>query len=100
MAGGICREGGIAALACEPEQTPGQGAEGVLAELDLYARKGNERLGIEVKLSSAPAVTPSMRHALRDLNLDELMVVHAGDSSCPLAERIRAVSAHRLITDL
>ncbi len=70
------------------------------AELDLYARKGNERLGIEVKLSSAPTITPSMRHALRDLKLDELIVVHAGDSTYPLAGKIRAVSAHRLITDL
>ena len=62
--------------------------------------KGNERLGIEVKLSSAPTITPSMRHALRDLKLDELIVVHAGDSTYPLAGKIRAVSAHRLITDL
>ena len=70
------------------------------AELDLYARMGSERLGIEVKLSSAPAVTSSMRNALRDLKLDELIVVHAGDSSYPLADRIRAVSAHRLLTGL
>ena len=70
------------------------------AELDLYARTGNERLGIEVKLSSAPAVTPSMRSALRDLKLDKLIVVHAGDSSYPLADRIHAVSAHRLLADL
>ena len=70
------------------------------AELDLYSRLGSEQVGIEVKLSSAPAVTPSMRHALRDLNLDELIVVHAGDSSYPLADRIRAVSADRLLTDL
>ena len=70
------------------------------AELDLYARMGSERLGIEVKLSSAPAVTSSMRNALRDLKLDELIVVHAGDSSYPLADRIRAVSAHRLLTSL
>ena len=70
------------------------------AELDLYARTRNERLGIEVKLSSAPAVTPSMRSALRDLKLDKLIVVHAGDSSYPLAERIHAVSAHRLLADL
>ena len=53
-----------------------------------------------MKLSSAPAVTPSMRNALRDLKLDELIVVHAGDSSYPLTDRIRAVSAHRLLTGL
>ena len=70
------------------------------AELDLYSHSGSQRLGIEVKLSSAPSVTPSMRHALQDLKLDELIVVHAGDSSYPLAERIRAISAHRFLTDL
>ncbi len=70
------------------------------AELDLYCRKGTERLGVEVKLTTAPRVTPSMRNALRDLKLDELIVVHAGDSSYPLADRIRAVSAQRLATDL
>ena len=70
------------------------------AELDLYCRKGNERMGVEVKLSSAPRVTPSMRNALRDLKLDELIVVHAGDESYPLADRIRTVAARRLVTDL
>ena len=70
------------------------------AELDLYSHLGSEKVGIEVKLSSAPSVTPSMRNALRDLKLDELIVVHAGDLSYPLADRIRAVSAHRLLTDL
>ncbi len=42
------------------------------AELDLYSRSGSEKLGIEMKLSSAPSVTPSMRRALQDLKLDEL----------------------------
>lgn len=70
------------------------------AELDLFAPAGGERIGIEVKLSSAPSVTPSMRHALHDLRLDELIVVHAGDSTYPLTGKIRAVSAHRLLTDL
>ena len=70
------------------------------AELDLYSRLRSERLGVEIKLSSAPSVTPSMRHALLDLKLDELIVVHAGDSSFALADRIRAVSAHRLLADL
>lgn len=70
------------------------------AELDLLALSGRERLGVEVKLSTAPAVTPSMRHALRDLELTELVVVHAGEASFPMAEGIRAVAADRLLTDL
>ena len=69
------------------------------AELDLFAPSGRERLGIEIKLSSTPKVTPSMRHAIRDLELTELIVVHAGADSYPLGDSIRAVSAHRLLTD-
>ena len=70
------------------------------AELDVFVPSGRKRLGVEVKLSSAPTVTPSMRHALKDLALTELVVVHAGDASYPLGDKIRAVSAHRLLTDL
>ena len=70
------------------------------AELDLFIPSAKERLGIEIKLSSAPAVTASMRHAVKDLELTELIVIHAGEESYPLNEKIRAVSAKRLLTDL
>jgi len=62
------------------------------AELDLLVRRGNQRRGFEVKLTSSPRVTPSMRSALEDLDLEELVVVHAGAESYPLASRIRAVA--------
>lgn len=70
------------------------------AELDLFIPSARERLGVEIKLSSAPAITRSMRHAITDLELTELIVVHAGEESYPLSEQIRAVSARRLLTDL
>ena len=70
------------------------------AELDLFIPSGRERLGVEVKLSSAAAITPSMRNSIKDLELTELIVVHAGEESYPLNEKIRAVSARRLLTDL
>jgi predicted AAA+ superfamily ATPase len=38
------------------------------AELDLLIVRGPRRIGIEVKRTSAPAITPSMRTALTDLN--------------------------------
>jgi hypothetical protein len=41
-----------------------------------------------------------MRSALADLRLDELIVVRAGDRTFDLAERVRAVAAARLVTDL
>ncbi|MBU0677304.1 MAG: ATP-binding protein [Verrucomicrobia bacterium] len=70
------------------------------AELDLFVNRGQTRLGFEVKRTTAPAVTPSMRHAVEDLKLTQLDVIHAGESTFPLAPRIRAVSLSRLLTDL
>jgi predicted AAA+ superfamily ATPase len=70
------------------------------AELDLLIRRGNRRRGFELKLTSSPRVTPSMRSALEDLGLEELVVLHAGTESYPLAPRIRAVALTRLREDL
>lgn len=68
------------------------------AELDLLVVDGRRRLGFEFKRTSTPAVTPSMRAALTDLSLERLDVVHAGPTSFPLADRIRAVAAADLLT--
>jgi uncharacterized protein len=70
------------------------------AEMDLVVMRGPTRLGFEVKRTVAPAVTPSMRIALGDLKLERVDVLHAGRDTFPLGERIRAVSIHRLWTDL
>ena len=70
------------------------------AELDLLLVRGAKRAGIEIKRTSAPKVTRSMRIAIDDLGLDEAVVVHAGRESYPLGERVRAVSARRLGKDL
>lgn len=70
------------------------------AELDLLIVRGRNRHGFEIKRTSAPRVTPSMRHALNDLKLTQLDVIHAGDHTFPLAEGIRAVSMAGLLQDL
>lgn len=63
------------------------------AELDLLVIRGRQRLGFEIKRTTAPTATPSMRGALADLKLDSLTVVHAGKASFPLAPGIVAESA-------
>lgn len=68
------------------------------AELDLFVERGGERLGFEIKRTDRPTVTPSMRHALTDLHLDRLVVVHAGEHEFPLAERIDAVPVTKVLT--
>jgi hypothetical protein len=68
------------------------------AELDLLVARGNRRLGFEIKRTSAPRMTPSMRSALSDLRLDSLDVIHAGEREFPMAANARALPANRLAT--
>jgi predicted AAA+ superfamily ATPase len=70
------------------------------AELDLVVVRGTKRFGFEIKRTSVPRVTPSMRSALDDLGLERIDVVHAGDRTFPLAERIRAVAFSRMFEDI
>ena len=70
------------------------------AELDLFVTVRGKRLGFEIKRTSVPTVTKSMRVALADLKLDRLDVVYQGDDTYPLADRIRAVPLGRIFEDL
>jgi predicted AAA+ superfamily ATPase len=70
------------------------------AELDLLVCRGSRRLGFEFKRSSAPDLSPSMQRAREDLELKEVVVVHAGTSSFPLAKWARAVAAADLLEEL
>lgn len=60
------------------------------AELDLLVVRGRARLGFEIKHTTAPKLTPSMRSVVESLKLDKLTVIHAGDHAFPLAERVEA----------
>jgi predicted AAA+ superfamily ATPase len=68
------------------------------AELDLLIVRGERREGYEIKRTDAPRITPSMRHALADLGLDRLTVVHAGSEAYPMGEKIRAMPLTKLVT--
>lgn len=70
------------------------------AELDLLVTAGRRRYGFEIKRTDAPRLTPSMRHALADLRLDQLTVIHAGTDVFPLAPRIRAIPLARIVHDI
>jgi predicted AAA+ superfamily ATPase len=70
------------------------------AELDLLVVRGRRRIGIEVKRTVSPKITPSMRQALKDLRLQGIDVIHAGEGTFPLDEKIRAVSLSRLLADV
>jgi predicted AAA+ superfamily ATPase len=70
------------------------------AELDMLVVRGGERRAFEIKRTSSPRVTPSMRNALEDLRLDGIDVIHAGDRTFDLARGIRAVALSRLLIDI
>jgi len=70
------------------------------AEIDLLVGRGRRRIGFEFKRTTRPRFTPSIRSALDDLELRQVVVVHAGEKTFPLAERVRAVAAGRLLEDL
>jgi predicted AAA+ superfamily ATPase len=65
------------------------------AELDLLVQVDRRRVGIEVKRTDQPRLTPSLRHALVDLELDRLIVIHAGDDRFALGEHVEAVPARQ-----
>ncbi|GAB4399237.1 MAG: ATP-binding protein [Anaerolineales bacterium] len=61
------------------------------AELDLLLLKDGRRLGVECKRMDAPRLTPSMRTALTDLQLERLVVLYPGDRAYPLADRVEVL---------
>lgn len=63
------------------------------AELDLMVTVGGAQVGVEVKRTDRPAVTPSMRRAIADLDLDRLVVVHGGSERFALQDNIEAIPA-------
>lgn len=70
------------------------------AELDLLIARGNQRFGFEMKRTSAPRITRSMRVALDDLALDRLDIVYPGSETFPLADRVRAVPLTRVFDEM
>ena len=66
------------------------------AELDLLLLKQGRKLGVECKRVDAPRMTPSMKAALEDLQLDHLAVIYPGNRSYPLADQVRAVPLEAL----
>ncbi len=70
------------------------------AELDLFVLHGRRRLGFEFKVSTAPTATKSMHIALEDLKLDSIDVIHPGEHTYPLGNRIRALPLARICAEL
>ncbi len=67
------------------------------AELDLLLIKDTKRIGIECKRMDAPKLTPSMRTAMVDLELDRLLVIYPGSQLYSLAEGINVLPLSKAV---
>ena len=70
------------------------------AELDLLLFHNAKRIGVEVKYSDAPAMTPSIATACVDLKLDRLLVVYPGSRSYTLAPKVNVMPLAEAIGEL
>ena len=70
------------------------------AELDLLLVRGSQRAGFEIKHTSSPSVTKSMRIAMTDLRLARLTVVHPGRDEFPLAAGIVASGLDSIVAKI
>jgi hypothetical protein len=61
------------------------------AEIDLLLRRKGKLFGVECKRVDAPRLTPSIRIALEDLQLERVAVVYPGSRRYALADRVEAV---------
>ena len=68
------------------------------AELDLRLEIGGRLIGFEIKRTDRPSTTRSMHSALADLELDHLVIAHAGTHRFALTDRITAIGAAELLS--
>jgi uncharacterized protein len=61
------------------------------AELDLFLPTLPVRLGVEIKRSDAPTITKSMHIALKDLELERLVIIYPGTRSYRLDDRVEVI---------
>lgn len=70
------------------------------AEVDLVVNLGGRLVGFEIKRTSVPKITKSMRIAVEDLKLARLDVIYDGTETYPMGDRIRAVPLARVFHDV
>ncbi len=66
------------------------------AEIDLILRRGDRLLGVECKQTDAPSLTPSIRIAIEDLDLERVVVIYPGDKRYSLSENVEAIPLEEL----
>jgi predicted AAA+ superfamily ATPase len=67
------------------------------AEIDLVMIKEGRMFGVECKHLDAPKLTPSMKIALQDLQLERILVIYPGTRRYEIADRIEAVPFEEVV---
>ena len=70
------------------------------AELDFLWARGPRRWGFEIKRTSAPTLTKSLRTAIETLGLQRAYVVHAGAETFRLDRNVIALAASHILDDI
>ena len=69
------------------------------AEMDLVIPKNGCLRGVECKRADVPKLTPSIRSALEDLQLESVAIVYPGNKRFKLAEQVEAVPLAALASE-
>jgi predicted AAA+ superfamily ATPase len=70
------------------------------AELDLLLTLRGRGVGVEVKRSDAPTMTPSVHAALTDLGLERLLIVYPGDQRYTLSDRVEVLPLAECVAEV
>ena len=63
---------------------------------DLVFQFQGKRYGMEIKFNEAPSLTPSMRIAAAELELDHLWIVYPGSETYPVGKKITTLPLKNL----
>ena len=66
------------------------------ADLDLLIVRGGTKTAFEFKYTSTPKITRSTYSALEGLELDGVTIIHPGNGTYPLSEKIRVTTLQQL----
>lgn len=69
------------------------------AEMDLVIPWQGGLRGVECKRADAPKITPSIRSALEDLQLESVAIVYPGNKRFKLAEEVEAVPLAAVVSE-
>jgi hypothetical protein len=70
------------------------------AEIDLVLIKNGRMLGVECKRMDAPRITPSMRIAREELNLEQIAVVYPGKKRYAMGDGVAAVPLNAVVAGM